>query len=395
MPQQVTREGGPVRVLFLASNPTEMKFGFVEELHRIEEARRSRPGCFDVIPRWSVSLAGLRRHVTADRPTVVHVLSPTVDPARNELVLSDESGEPEYVPSTAFAKAFAGPGGRATRLVVINTCHSRPLAEDVARYVGCAIAMEGEIADHAAIAFTDALYHALAEGAPVAEAFDEARDAVGRAVPSQRDVPVLVAGREDPNTVRIASVRCESGGSDEAEPTRPPRHGARGAQARAAGREATAAPQCLQIFCSYSHKDSKYRAELEAHMANLLSQGVVKVWHDRLIRPGTDWAHDIDRNLDQANIVMLLVSADFMASRYCMGIELKRALERQSSEAVRVVPVLVRDCDLAGAPFGQLQWLPTGAKPVKRWTDRDSAWTDVVKGLRKVVEDLSPADTRR
>ena len=130
-------------------------------------------------------------------------------------------------------------------------------------------------------------------------------------------------------------------------------------------------------------------------MANLLSQGVVKVWHDRLIRPGADWARDIDRNLDEANIVMLLVSADFMASRYCMGIELARALERQASEAVRVVPVLVRECDLAGAPFGPLQWLPTGAKPVKRWTDRDSAWTDVVKGLRKVVDDLSQADTPR
>ena len=393
MSQQVTREGAPSRVLFLASNPTEMKFGFVEELHRIEEARRSRPGCFDVIPRWSVSLAGLKRHVTAVRPTVVHVLSPTVDPARNELVLSDESGEPEYVPSAAFAKAFAGAGGRATRLVVINTCHSRRLAEDVARHVGCAIAMEGEIADHAAVEFTDALYHALAEGVSVAEAFDEARDAVGRTAESQRDVPVLVAGRENPNAVRIAAAAAQSGDESDAESRRPAQRGLRGA--RAAGTEAAAPPHCLRIFCSYSHKDSKYRAELEAHMANLLSQGVVKVWHDRLIRPGTDWARDIDRNLDEANIVMLLVSADFMASRYCTGIELKRALERQTSEAVRVVPVLVRECDLAGAPFGQLQWLPTGAKPVKRWTDRDSAWTDVVKGLRKVVDDLSQADTPR
>ena len=395
MPHQVTREGAPSRVLFLASNPTKMKFGFAEELHRIEEARRSRPGCFDVIPRWSVSLSGLKRHVTSDRPTVVHVLSPTVDPAKNELVLSDESGEPEFVPSAAFAKAFAGARGRATRLVVINTCHSRPLAEDVARHVGCAIAMEGEIADHAAVEFTDALYHALAEGVSVAEAFDEARDAVGRTAESQRDVPVLVAGRENPNAVRIAAAAAQSGDESDAESSRPRRSRARGERTRAAGSKAAAAPHCLRIFCSYSHKDSKYRAELEAHMANLLSQGVVKVWHDRLIRPGTDWAQDIDRNLDQANIVMLLVSADFMASRYCMGIELARALERQASEAVRVVPVLVRECDLAGAPFGPLQWLPTGAKPVKRWTDRDSAWTDVVKGLRKVVEDLSQADTPR
>jgi hypothetical protein len=387
---QVGREEGPARVLFLASNPTAMTFDFAEELHRIEAARRSRPGSFVVVPRWSVSLAELTRHVAADRPAVVHVLSPTVDPARNELVLSDETGEPEYVPSAKFAKAFAGAAGRATRLVVVNTCHSRRLAEDVARHVGCAIAMEAEIYDHAAVEFSDGLYRALAAGASVAEAFDAGCDAVGRVEPAQRNVPVLLAGREDPNSVRIApqpetgaGVATVTAGQVLGHPPRTP---------DGAGR--AAAPRCLQIFCSYSHKDAKYRAELEAHMANLLSQGTVKVWHDRLIRPGTDWARDIDRNLEQANIVMLLVSADFMASRYCTGVELARALERQAADGIRVVPILVRDCDLADAPFAQLQWLPTGAKPVKRWTDRDTAWTDVVKGLRKVVDDLSAAPAR-
>lgn len=154
-------------------------------------------------------------------------------------------------------------------------------------------------------------------------------------------------------------------------------------------------PACVQIFCSYAHKDAKYRGELEIFLANLRMQGLVHIWHDRLIKPGTDWARDIDRNLDHADVILLLVSADFMASQYCMGIELKQALERSEMGSARVVPILIRECDLAGARFGKLQWLPTGSKPVKKWTDRDSAWTDVAKGVRKVVEELAASRPTR
>jgi hypothetical protein len=87
--------------------------------------------------------------------------------------------------------------------------------------------------------------------------------------------------------------------------------------------------------------------------------------------------------------VLLLVSADFIASQYCMGIELKNALGRQGPDGVRIIPILIRECDMTGTPLTSLQWLPTGAKPVKKWTDRDSAWTDVAKGIRKTVEELT------
>jgi hypothetical protein len=352
-----------------------MTFGFAEELHRIEDARRTNPSSFTIVARWSVSLAGLKEHIAKARPDVVHVLSPTVDPAKNEIILSDERGRPEYVPMQAFAAAFARRAA-APKLVVINTCHSRPLAEAVSKHVGCAVSMDGEISDAAAIEFSDALYHGLAEGKSVADAFDLARDAVKKSEPKQSGVPLLLAGRADPNAVRIAESASTSASA-----------GAPGTPTPTASQK----PHCVQIFCSFSHRDSKYRDELEVHLANLRAQGLVEVWHDRLIKPGTDWALDIDHNLDQANVVLLLVSADFMASQYCMGIELRRALDRQKTEGVRVVPILVRECDLKGAPFTNLQWLPTGSKPVKKWTDRDSAWTNVVGGIRTVVEELRRA----
>ncbi len=372
-----TSGGAPAKVLFIASNPTEMTFGFAEELHRIEDARRAYPGSYTVQARWSVSQAGLKEFVARARADVVHVLSPTVDPVRNEIILSDASGKPEYVGVKAFAAAFAG-RANATKLVVINTCHSRPLAEALGGHVGCTISMDGVIEDHAAVEFSDAMYRALAAGSSVAEAFDLGRDAVKATVPEQYDVPMLLAGRDDPNDLRIA-------------------RSAPAASAQITGQEATppeSKRRSVKLFCSYSHKDSRYREELDAHLANLRAQGVV-IWHDRLIKPGADWAHEIDDNLDQADLVVLLVSADFMASQYCMGVEFEHALARHDGpESTDVVAVLIRECDLEGAPFKHLQMLPTSdegrLKPVKQWSDRDSAWTDVVAGIRNVMDLHAP-----
>jgi hypothetical protein len=142
------------------------------------------------------------------------------------------------------------------------------------------------------------------------------------------------------------------------------------------------------LFCSYSHKDKKFRQELETHLALLSARLAVQLFNDRAILAGADWAKEIDKNLEAADLVLLLISADFMASRYCYGIEMRRALERHDSQTARVVPILVRSCDLEGAPFKHLQWLPTGSRPVKNWRDRDEAWTDVAKGIRSLIEEL-------
>jgi len=241
--------------------------------------------------------------------------------------------------------------------------------------------MDGVIDDRAAVAFAQRLYRALAAGDSVAAAFDRGRAAVAEQAPAQRDVPALFGGAKS----RLEATTIPA-------PTRSTRPTSK-PLAKGPKRAGKVKVQCVQLFCSYSHKDAKFRAELEVFLAGLRTQGLVHLWHDRLIQPGADWAREIDDNLDQADIVLLLVSADFMASQYCMGIELKRALQRSRSARARVIPILVRTCDLEGAPFSQLQWLPTGARPVKQWRDRDAAWTDVAKGVRKVVADLVTART--
>ncbi|WP_437338495.1 toll/interleukin-1 receptor domain-containing protein [Sorangium sp. So ce394] len=145
-----------------------------------------------------------------------------------------------------------------------------------------------------------------------------------------------------------------------------------------------------RVFVSYAKKDAKLRAELEKHLASLQNSGHVLVWHDRMIRPGDDRAGTIDAELETADIVLLLVSANFFASSSCFDIELTKALDRHRCGQTRVIPVLVRDCDWTAAPFGHLEAVPyqpgAGVKPVTAWSDRDAAWASVARELRSLVE---------
>src|SRR2546421_12707822 len=106
-----------------------------------------------------------------------------------------------------------------------------------------------------------------------------------------------------------------------------------------------AASTAVEVFCSYAHEDEAWRQKLETHLSLLRRQGLISLWHDRLIVPGTDWAKTIDMQLETASIILLLVSADFFASDYCYGTEMKRALERQKAGEAQVIPILVRPVD--------------------------------------------------
>jgi hypothetical protein len=144
----------------------------------------------------------------------------------------------------------------------------------------------------------------------------------------------------------------------------------------------------IKLFYSYSHKDERLRDQLETHLANLKNQGFIDGWHDRKILAGASWAGDIDENLENAGVILLLVSADFLASDYCFNKETARALERHAAGEARVIPILLRPVDWKGTPFAHLQALPKDAKPDIKWTHRDEAWTDVANGIRRAVEAL-------
>lgn len=147
--------------------------------------------------------------------------------------------------------------------------------------------------------------------------------------------------------------------------------------------------KAIELFYSYSHKDEEARNELEKHLSILNRQGVISEWHDRKISAGTEWAEQIDTHLENATIILLLVSSDFLASDYCYDKELKVALERHEKGEARVIPIIIRSVDWNGSPFGKLQALPTDAKPVTSWDDPDEAFTNIVKGIRQAIEETS------
>ena len=150
----------------------------------------------------------------------------------------------------------------------------------------------------------------------------------------------------------------------------------------------TTQQQAVSMFLSYAHEDEKLLRELEAHLSPLKRLGLVSTWYDRQILPGNNWAEEIDEHLEQASIILLLISASFMASDYCYEKEMKLALERHSAGKARVLPILLRPVDFKDAPFATLQALPTDAKPITEWSNQDSAFVDVVAGIRRNLEDL-------
>jgi hypothetical protein len=147
----------------------------------------------------------------------------------------------------------------------------------------------------------------------------------------------------------------------------------------------------IEIFFSYVHEDEALRDKLAKHLQVLQRKGIIKVWHDRKITAGEDWKNKIDRHLESANIILLLISSDFLNSDYHYDIELKRALERHESKEARVIPVILRAVDLRGSPFEKLSALPENGKAITSWDNEDEAFTNVVKGLRQFI-DCFPAD---
>lgn len=146
-------------------------------------------------------------------------------------------------------------------------------------------------------------------------------------------------------------------------------------------------PKPAEIFFSYSHKDEPFRKQLETHLSMLCRQELIKPWHDRMITAGDEWKGQIDDNLNSADIVLLLVTANFLASDYCYDIEMKRAMERHEVGEARVIPIILTPVEgWMYSPFAKLQVLPKDGKPVTKWDDRDEAFVNVAQGIRKAID---------
>jgi hypothetical protein len=151
----------------------------------------------------------------------------------------------------------------------------------------------------------------------------------------------------------------------------------------------------IDVFIAYARHDRELLHELIKHLQSLQRQGLIAHWFDGAIVEGTEWRAQLLGHLQSAQLILLLISPDFIASRFCYDVEMKEALKRHDAQEARVLPVLLRPVEWYGLPFARLQMAPASARAVTLWENRDAAFLDVIKRIRTAVRELrTPSESQ-
>jgi len=148
----------------------------------------------------------------------------------------------------------------------------------------------------------------------------------------------------------------------------------------------------IRVFYCYASEDEKLRRELEKHLHGLQQADLITTWYDRRLQAGINWKKKVDKRIESADLIVLLISNYFLQSAYPLGIEMQKALKRNKAEENRIIPVLlspISSIEWEKTPFNHLPLLPTGRVPVTEWQERDEAFLNVVEGMRKAVTTIN------
>jgi DNA repair exonuclease SbcCD ATPase subunit len=146
----------------------------------------------------------------------------------------------------------------------------------------------------------------------------------------------------------------------------------------------------INVFFAYSREDAKLRDHLEKHLSALKRKEYTQMWYDGKIDAGKEWEMEIDSHLAKADIILLLISANFIASDYCYEIEMKKAISRHNKGEAVVIPIILASCDWSDLPFSKIQSLPQNGIPITspKWLDRESAFSEVATSIKNTVYEL-------
>src|SRR6266702_5018889 len=145
----------------------------------------------------------------------------------------------------------------------------------------------------------------------------------------------------------------------------------------------------VKIFLCYSSNDERLVNQFKIHMMPLKRQGLIDRY-DRNINAGTEWEQEIDTHLNEANIILLFISPDFMNSDYAYGIEMQRAVERDQRGEAHVFLIILRPTDWQGAPFAKLRVMPqNSSRPITRWSNRDQVFDDIVTEISNLAKSIT------
>lgn len=350
------------KILILAANPKNTPpLRLDEEVRELVEAlsRSGQRDAFQIEQRWAPRIRDIRRALLDVEPRIVHFSG---HGAREGLIFQDAAGAAVVADPKALTDLFALFRDQI-ECIILNACYSDSQARAISKHIKHVIGMNKDIGDKAAIEFAIGFYDAIGARRSIEVAFKFGTNAMDLIGKSGHLTPVLHSRSE--NGIDVAAAKTSVPAERETE------------------------MQVTELFYSYSYRDERLRLELEKQLSLLGRQGLIHDWDNRKISAGAEWKNAIDEHINTAGIILLLISADFLASDYCYDVEMKRAMERHESGEARVIPVILRPCDWQTAPFGKLLALPRDGKPITAWGSRDEGFLNVAEGVRSAVEDLN------
>lgn len=143
-----------------------------------------------------------------------------------------------------------------------------------------------------------------------------------------------------------------------------------------------------KLFFSYSHADEALRDRLAVHLKTLLREGLIEPWHDRRLLGGDHLDRGISEHLEVADVILFLISPDFLASDYCYEVEVSRALERHEAGQARAVSIILEPCDWKSTPLAKFLAWPKDGKPVVKHPNHNDAYLEINEELRKILAAL-------
>ncbi len=145
----------------------------------------------------------------------------------------------------------------------------------------------------------------------------------------------------------------------------------------------------MKLFISYSHEDEEYVEKFKKHISPLIQKYGIEEWSDRKIIPGKNWEKEIENNLSDADIILLFISSNFLASKSCQK-EKDYAYELKKRKNIAVIPIILSSCGWKGDDkLVKSQALPKDGQPISTFSNQDDAWMNVYDGLKRVIDDLT------
>jgi hypothetical protein len=151
----------------------------------------------------------------------------------------------------------------------------------------------------------------------------------------------------------------------------------------------------VKVFIIYAHENLRALKVLLDQLAVFEERGDISAsWTDHSIKPGEHCRRVIRQNLEEAQIVLLLVSSALLGSKFISRFELPVALHRHRTGRALVIPIILRECQWGESQFRHLQALPPHGKAILSRSNRDAAWSDVAGRVGAIARELRSSRVR-